>query len=265
LTRVNKTEAPAIEVFLKLVPLLDPATKVFAELLAAVVESALSPHAECRAKAYEACFQIATKLSNAAADGQNEEGKRAPADPLVALRRGLNDADVDLRQRCRSFWLRRVEDKKSAGGRLGDVLSSIYSPDTEPKFVANSLYLVLHLTLESSDFKRSPFPSPLAANVEFKHYQITSTSRRTRASLQTPLFTQNSAIARFGGRSRTRDLDPSIMATVRSGILNIDAEPMDGAGENGIPGHKTFTQGDRMDITQSQVAGTRWNPNIKFS
>ncbi|KAH9508229.1 hypothetical protein Btru_050515 [Bulinus truncatus] len=103
-----------------------------------------------------------------------------------ALLQGLCDDDLACRLVCQNFWSSNTRLPVGTLERTMSMLEAMYSPNTEPHYLAYATNLLLEATSKSPDYQREIFEHPLS-DCTFQDYSLHS-SWRQRHAVMTPLF-----------------------------------------------------------------------------
>ncbi|XP_055874578.1 DNA-dependent protein kinase catalytic subunit-like [Biomphalaria glabrata] len=103
-----------------------------------------------------------------------------------ALLRGLCDEDFACRLVCLNFWSSNTRLPEGTLERTISMLEAMYSPNTEPHYLAYATNLLLEATSKSPDYQREIFEHALS-ECTFQDYSVHS-SWRQRHAVMTPLF-----------------------------------------------------------------------------
>ncbi|KAK7005038.1 DNA-dependent protein kinase catalytic subunit, partial [Biomphalaria glabrata] len=117
-----------------------------------------------------------------------EDEDSAPIMSLTkeALLRGLCDEDFACRLVCLNFWSSNTRLPEGTLERTISMLEAMYSPNTEPHYLAYATNLLLEATSKSPDYQREIFEHALS-ECTFQDYSVHS-SWRQRHAVMTPLF-----------------------------------------------------------------------------
>ncbi|CAL1543153.1 unnamed protein product [Lymnaea stagnalis] len=103
-----------------------------------------------------------------------------------ALLKGLCDEDLPCRLTCQNFWSSDTRLPEGTLERTISMLEAMYSPNTEPHYLAYATNLLLQATSKSPDYQREIFEHALS-ECTFQEYSVHS-SWRQRHAVMTPLF-----------------------------------------------------------------------------
>ncbi|RUS72684.1 hypothetical protein EGW08_019554 [Elysia chlorotica] len=119
-------------------------------------------------------------------DDEDEEGHKIMILTKEALLKGLCDEDLKCKLVCQNFWASNTRLPEGTLERTVSLLEAMYSPGTEPFFLAYATNLLLQATSRSPDYQRPVFEHALT-ECSFQDYSVHSSWRQRHAAM-TPLF-----------------------------------------------------------------------------
>ncbi|KAI8794714.1 DNA-dependent protein kinase catalytic subunit, partial [Biomphalaria glabrata] len=119
-------------------------------------------------------------------DMEDEDSAPIMSVTKEALLRGLCDEDFACRLVCLNFWSSNTRLPEGTLERTISMLEAMYSPNTEPHYLAYATNLLLEATSKSPDYQREIFEHALS-ECTFQDYSVHS-SWRQRHAVMTPLF-----------------------------------------------------------------------------
>ncbi|KAK0048622.1 DNA-dependent protein kinase catalytic subunit, partial [Biomphalaria pfeifferi] len=119
-------------------------------------------------------------------DMEDEDSATIMSLTKEALLRGLCDEDFACRLVCLNFWSSNTRLPDGTLERTISMLEAMYSPNTEPHYLAYATNLLLEATSKSPDYQREIFEHALS-ECPFQDYSVHSSWRR-RHAVMTPLF-----------------------------------------------------------------------------
>ncbi|GFO12453.1 DNA-dependent protein kinase catalytic subunit [Plakobranchus ocellatus] len=133
-----------------------------------------------------------------------------------ALLRGLCDEDLPCKLVCQNFWGSNTRLPEGTLERTVSLLEAMYSPNTEPHFLAYATNLLLEATSRSPDYQRPVFEHALT-ECTFQDYSVHSSWRQRHAAM-TPLFAVTQ-VSQSQGEAESGDdqMDGMVRATQEGG------------------------------------------------
>ncbi|XP_035828316.1 DNA-dependent protein kinase catalytic subunit [Aplysia californica] len=142
--------------------------------------------------------------------GEDEESHRVMSLTKEALLRGLCDENLACRLMCQNFWSSNTRLPESTLERTVSMLEAMYSPSTEPHYLAYATNLLLQATSKSPDYTRKVFEHALS-ECTFQDYSVQS-SWRQRHAVMTPLFA-STLVSQSMDTDESDQLDGGLRAT----------------------------------------------------
>ncbi|BFZ03143.1 hypothetical protein BsWGS_06182 [Bradybaena similaris] len=128
-----------------------------------------------------------------------------------ALLKGLCDEDQACRLVCQNFWSSNTRLPVGTLDRTVSMLEAMYSPTTEPHYLAYATDLLLEATSKSPDYQREIFEHALS-ECKFQDYSVHS-SWRQRHAVMTPLFASTLVTQSMDTSEGEDNLDGHLRAT----------------------------------------------------
>nr|CAD7440345.1 unnamed protein product [Timema bartmani] len=149
----------------------------------------------------------------------------------VILLRGLVDSDSALQETAFKFWNTDTHFPAGTAHRLVTLLTELYSPRTEPNFLAYSTQLLLEATALGPDFSRKIFDHPLSA-CKFEDLKVLVSWRAQHTSIA-PMFAET-----FVSQNNTQ-APGSLDMVVRATQTSLEFQPTLEQGEDVVDASNT--------------------------
>nr|CAD7397905.1 unnamed protein product [Timema poppensis] len=149
----------------------------------------------------------------------------------VILLRGLVDSDSALQETVFKFWNTDAHFPVGTAHRLITLLTELYSPRTEPNFLAYSTQLLLEATALGPDFSRKIFDHPLSA-CKFEDLKVLVSWRAQHTSIA-PMFAET-----FVSQPNTQ-APGSLDMVVRATQTSLEFQPTLDQGEDVVDASNT--------------------------
>ncbi|XP_029002542.1 DNA-dependent protein kinase catalytic subunit isoform X2 [Betta splendens] len=169
----------------KIIALLSPVE--LQEFLGAVTAFISHPSAVCRERMYDILMWIQDNYRDPESmkDKTSVEVLDAAKETLL---QGLSEENQGLQLYVQNFWSQEERLPTTTLKRMLQVLQGLYSCQIERCFLSLATNLLLEMTSQSPDFKRSMFEYPLS-ECTFQDYVIDS-NWRFRSTVMTPMFVE---------------------------------------------------------------------------
>ncbi|XP_065898419.1 DNA-dependent protein kinase catalytic subunit-like isoform X2 [Dysidea avara] len=162
-----------------------------AYVLPHVTSFATHPSVQCRQLMYTILIAVYSSSTS-------EDDMEVLSTVKDHLLQGLADDSEAIRLKLFAFWNQESCLPSDALGRLRQLLTALYSPNTEREFLKYSTNLLLELTSRTPDYTKSPFDTPLS-ECKFEDYHNIDLSWQQKHLQMTPLFAATQAATQQAG------------------------------------------------------------------
>nr|CAD7432490.1 unnamed protein product [Timema monikensis] len=183
----------------------------------------------CRRVMYEIAMWVYTKFRQRIDESDVEMSLFEES--KVILLRGLVDSDSALQETVFKFWNTDAHFPAGTAHRLITLLTELYSPRTEPNFLAYSTQLLLEATALGPDFNRKIFDHPLSA-CKFEDLKVLVSWRAQHTSIA-PMFAET-----FVSQPNTQ-APGSLDMVVRATQTSLEFQPTLDQGEDVVDASNT--------------------------